>query len=59
MGMSSIMKWEVAMSREELQKLREVAEKMARENDTPEKARELLIKIGYLNADGTVAEQVR
>ena len=47
------------MSREELQKLREIAEKMALENDTPEKARALLIKIGYLKADGTAPTQNR
>jgi hypothetical protein len=47
------------MSQEELQKLREAAEKMAQENSTPEKARELLIKIGYLNADGSVPEEDR
>jgi hypothetical protein len=45
------------MSRKELQKLKEAAAKIARENDTPAKAREILIKIGYLNRDGEVAEE--
>ena len=36
------------MSRKELQKFKEAAEKIARENDTPEKAKEFLVKVGYL-----------
>jgi hypothetical protein len=47
------------MSRKELQKFKEAAAKIAREHDTPEKARELLTKIGYLNSDGEVAEKYR
>ena len=47
------------MGRKELLKFKEAAAKMAREHDTPEKAREILIKIGYLNADGEVAEKFR
>jgi len=46
-----------SMSRKELQKLKEAAAKIARENDTPAKAREILIKIGYLNRDGEVADE--
>jgi hypothetical protein len=48
-----------AMSREELQRFKEAAAKIAREHDTPEKAREFLTKIGYLNANGEVAEKFR
>ena len=47
------------MSRKELQKFKEAAAKIAREHDTPEKARKLLTKIGYLNSDGEVAEKYR
>ena len=47
------------MSRKELQRFKEAAAKIAREYDTPEKARELLTRMGYLNADGAVAEQYR
>ncbi|MFZ0744381.1 MAG: hypothetical protein WAM85_08235 [Terracidiphilus sp.] len=47
------------MSRKELQKLKEAAAKIARENDTPAKAREILTKIGYLNREGEVAEEYR
>jgi hypothetical protein len=47
------------MSHKELEKFKEAAAKIAREHDTPEKARELLTKMGYLNADGEVAEKYR
>ncbi|MGA9072051.1 MAG: hypothetical protein WB424_17440 [Terracidiphilus sp.] len=47
------------MSPKELQRFKEAAEKLDREHDTPEKARELFIKIGYLNPDGQVAERYR
>jgi len=47
------------MGRKELQKFKEAAAKIAREHDTPEKAREFLTKIGYLNADGEIAEKYR
>lgn len=47
------------MSRKELEKFKEAAAKIARENDTPEKAREILTQIGYLNADGEIAEKYR
>lgn len=47
------------MSRKELQKFKEAAAKIAREHDTPQKAREILTKVGYLNADGKVAEKFR
>ena len=47
------------MSPRDLQKFKEAAEKLGREHDTPEKARELLIKIGYLNTDGQIAEKYR
>lgn len=53
------MEKEGAMSRKELQKFKEAAEKIARENDTPEKAKVILTKIGYLNANGEVAEKFR
>jgi hypothetical protein len=51
--------WEGAMSPKEFKKLKEAAEKIRLENDTPEKARAFLIKIGYLNPDGQVAERFR
>jgi hypothetical protein len=47
------------MSRKELQKLKEAAAKIARENDTPAKAQEVLTKIGYLNEQGDVADRYR
>lgn len=47
------------MSRKELERFKEAAAKVAREHDTPEKARDLLIRIGYLSADGAVAERYR
>lgn len=47
------------MSHKELEKFKEAAAKIAREYDTPEKARELLTKVGYLNAEGEVAEKYR
>lgn len=47
------------MSPKELKKFKEAAEKLDREHNTPEKAHELLIKIGYLNPDGQVAEKFR
>jgi hypothetical protein len=47
------------MSRKELQKFKEAAAKMAREHNTPQKAREILTKIGYLNDNGEVAEKYR
>jgi hypothetical protein len=50
---------EGVMSHKELQKFKEAAAKIARENDTPEKAKAILIEIGYLNANGEVAEKFR
>lgn len=47
------------MSPRELQKFKEAAARIAREYNTPEKAREFLIKTGYLNANGQVAESYR
>jgi hypothetical protein len=47
------------MTPKELKKFKEAAEKLDREHDTPEKARELLIKIGYLDPDGKVNEKFR
>lgn len=47
------------MSYEELQKFKEAAEKLMLECDTPEKKKQLLIKIGYLDPDGRVAEKYR
>jgi hypothetical protein len=50
---------EGAMSPKELKKFKEAIEKIDREYNTPEKARELLIKSGYLNADGQIDEKYR
>jgi hypothetical protein len=47
------------MTPKQLKKFKEAAEKLEREHNTPEKARELFIKIGILNSDGTVAEKYR
>jgi hypothetical protein len=47
------------MSRKELQRFKEAAAKIERESNTPQKAREILTRIGYLNADGEVAEKYR
>jgi hypothetical protein len=47
------------MSPKELKKFKEAIEKIDRENNTPEKARAYLIKIGYLTADGQLAEKYR
>jgi arginine exporter protein ArgO len=58
-GGIQIVCWEGAMSPKELKKLKEAAEKIRLENNTPEKARAFLIKIGYLNPDGQVAERFR
>jgi hypothetical protein len=47
------------MSPRELQKFKEAIAKIDREYNTPKKAKELLIKIGYLTPDGQVAERYR
>jgi hypothetical protein len=47
------------MTPKEFKKFKEAAEKLNREHDTPEKAHQLLIKIGYLDPDGQVAEKYR
>lgn len=47
------------MSHKELMKFKEAAAKIAREYSTPEKAQQLLTKIGYLDADGQVAEKYK
>jgi hypothetical protein len=47
------------MSPKELKALKEAAEKLERELDTPEKRKAMLVKIGYLNPDGQVAERYR
>jgi|FreactTroBogLake_1042271.scaffolds.fasta_scaffold182663_1 hypothetical protein len=47
------------MGHKELQKFKEAAAKIEREYNTPEKAREILIKIGYLDGDGQLAEKYR
>jgi hypothetical protein len=47
------------MSPKEFKKFKEAAAKIRLENNTPEKARAFLIKIGYLNPDGQVAERFR
>ena len=51
--------WEGVMSPKEFKKFKEAAAKIRLENNTPEKARAFLIKIGYLNPDGQVAERFR
>ena len=40
-------------------KFKEAIAKIDRECDTPEKAKEILVRIGYLNPDGQVAEKYR
>jgi len=47
------------VSPKEFKKFKEAAEKLDREHNTPEKAHEFLIKIGYLDPDGKVAEKYR
>jgi len=47
------------MSPTELKRFKEAAEKLQRKLDTPEKRKALLVKIGYLNPDGQVAERYR
>jgi hypothetical protein len=47
------------MSPKEFKKFKEAIAKIDREYNTPEKAREWLIKIGYLMPDGQVAEKYR
>ena len=47
---NSSIEQEGAMGRKELQKFKEAAAKIARDHDTPEKAREILTKMGYVNA---------
>jgi hypothetical protein len=50
---------EVALGPKELKKFKEAIAKIDREVNTPEKARECLIKIGYLTTDGQLAEKYR
>ena len=50
---------EGAMTPKELKKFKEAAEKLQRQLDTPEKRKAFLVKIGYLNPDGQVAESYR
>ena len=47
------------MNRKEFLKFKAAAEKIERECNTPEKSGQFLIKIGYLNPDGQVAEKYR
>jgi len=47
------------MSRDEFEKFKQAAAKIASEHDTPEKAKEILIRIGYLDANGEVAAKYR
>jgi len=47
------------MTRYELQKIKEAAARFERECNTPEKIKAHLIKIGYLNEDGEVAQKHR
>lgn len=60
-GVCAIVFWnqEGAMSPKELKKFKEAAEKLQRQLDTPEKRKAILVKIGYLNPDGQVAERYR
>jgi len=47
------------MSHKEFLKFKKAIAKIDRECNTPEKAREILVRIGYLNADGQLAEKYR
>jgi hypothetical protein len=47
------------MSHKELERFKAAAAKISRDYNTPEKAREWLIRIGYLNANGQLAEKYR
>jgi hypothetical protein len=47
------------MSHKDFLKFEEAIAKIDREYNTPEKAREWLIKLGYLAADGQIAEKFR
>ena len=47
------------MTPKEFKKFKEAAEKLRQKLDTPEKRRAILVKIGYLNPDGQVAEAYR
>jgi hypothetical protein len=47
------------MTPKELKKFKEAAATLRRRLDTPEKRRAFLVKIGYLNPDGQVAERYR
>lgn len=47
------------MNPKEFKRFKEAAEKIVHQYNTPEKAREWLIKIGYLMPDGQVAEKYR
>jgi hypothetical protein len=53
------LKLEGAMTPKELKKFKEAAKTLRRRLDTPEKRKALLVKIGYLNQDGQVAERYR
>jgi hypothetical protein len=50
---------EGAMSHKEFLKFKKAIAKIDRECNTPEKAREILVRIGYLNADGQLTEKYR
>lgn len=43
------------MGHKDFEKFKEAADKIERESNTPEKALEMLVKSGYLDADGGVA----
>jgi hypothetical protein len=47
------------MSHKEFLKFKEAIAKIDRECNTPEKAREILVRIGYLSPDGQVADRYR
>ncbi|HEX7727574.1 MAG TPA: hypothetical protein VF392_00955 [Terracidiphilus sp.] len=47
------------MSHKELMKFKEAAARIARECNTPAKAQAFLTKVGYLDANGQVAEKYK
>lgn len=47
------------MTPKQLKKFKEAAARLRLKLDTPEKRKALLVKIGYLNPDGQVAEGYR
>jgi hypothetical protein len=56
---SAFMKDGGTMTPKQLKKFKEAAARLRLKLDTPEKRKALLVKIGYLNPDGQVAEGYR